>query len=195
MKDSTSLYACMWQAVLFCIPCYLSSSLKYKIVLGILCVWKVRKYMYDNYRGCVLCACVPEGGVQCSGRRIGTLLAVEKLIDMPQADVFQQIQSQFERKSPRPFCHGSRTKVLARNDVHFISDLPDKWLVDYERRQGHRHSGFFAYNHLPYKTFGNLKHTDVYDLIGEQLEIAISKHHAYSHVRAPPTFLHDCAHQ
>ena len=109
---------------------------------------------------------------------------------MPQADVFQQIRSQFERKTLPPLCPGgcTCTKVLARNDVHFISDLPDKWLVDYERRQGHRHTGFFAYNHLPYKTFANLKHTDVYDLIGEQLGVAITKHQAYSHVRAPPTF-------
>lgn len=109
--------------------------------------------------------------------------------NMPQADVFQQIRTQFQEKAYRPLSTGDRTKVLARNDVHFISELPNKWRADYERRQGHRHTGFFAYNHLPYKTFGDLKHTDVYDLMGDRLGITVTKQHAYSHVRAPPIFL------
>lgn len=109
---------------------------------------------------------------------------------MPQADLFQQIRTQFQEKTYRPLSTVGRTKVLARSDVHFISELPNKWRVDYERRQDHKHTGFFAYNHLPYKTFGNLKHTDVYDLMGDRLGMTVTKQHAYSHVRAPPIFLH-----
>ena len=94
---------------------------------------------------------------------------------MPQADMFQQIRTQFERNPPLTFTKG-HAKVLARNDEHFITELPEKWRVDYERRNGHHHTGFFAHNHLPYRTFGKLKHTDVYDLIADHLGVTITRH-------------------
>lgn len=73
-------------------------------------------------------------------------------------------------------------QVLARNDACFITELPNKWHVDYDRRSKHQHTGFFAYNHVPYRTFGNLRHTDVYDLIGDKLGIVVQKHWHYMQV-------------
>ena len=62
--------------------------------------------------------------------------------------------------------------------------------MDYDRRVGHHLTGYFAHNHIPYVTFANLKHTDVYDLIGDNLDITMQKHWHYmqvSHVLWIPT--------
>lgn len=54
--------------------------------------------------------------------------------------------------------------------------------MDYERRKLHHHTGYFALNHVPYKTFANLKHTDVYDLLGDHLEILMNRQYAFAQV-------------
>ncbi len=94
---------------------------------------------------------------------------------MPHVDILQQVRTQFER-NPLPPSRGRRTKVLARSGTEFISDLPDKWRVDYDRRNQHLHTGFFAYNHVPYRSFGNLKYTDPYDLIRDSLGVSVAKY-------------------
>lgn len=94
---------------------------------------------------------------------------------MPQTDVFQQIRSQFERNPFPP--SGERGavqggKVIARNRDWFVSEKPEKSREDYERRAGHRRSGFFALPHVPYKPFAGLKHTEAYNLIEDQLKVS-----------------------
>ncbi len=73
-------------------------------------------------------------------------------------------------------------QVLARDDNYFITELPEKWRVDYDRRAGHENTGYFSCNYLPYVTFDNLKHTDVYDLIGDHLGIVVQNHWYYMQV-------------
>lgn len=96
---------------------------------------------------------------------------------MPQADMFHQIRSQYERslESRLRREHGDPRKVLARSEESFVTELPDKWRVDYERRRGHSHSGLYALANVPYKTFGNLKHTDAYDLLCDHLDVSIGR--------------------
>lgn len=94
---------------------------------------------------------------------------------MPQqGDVFHQIRTQFDDGLPSLPARPDR-KVLARNDAHFITELPEKWRIDYDRRNGHRNTGLFAHSHIPYRTFGNLKHTDAYDLVSDHLGVTITK--------------------
>jgi len=95
---------------------------------------------------------------------------------MPQLDIFQQIRTQFEKSSP-PVVAKRHEKVLARNQASFVSELPDKWRVDYERRNRHRHTGYFAYSHIPYRSFGNLKYTDGHDLLADHLGVTFTRHH------------------
>lgn len=71
---------------------------------------------------------------------------------------------------------------MARDQKWFITELLDKWRVDYERRKLHHHTGYFALNHIPYKTFANLRFTDVYDLLGEHLGIMMNRHYAFMQV-------------
>lgn len=116
-------------------------------------------------------------------------------------EVFQHVREQYESKPPprKEFGPGHakvgqiRTyryiivcvpwfQVVARNEKWFITELPEKWRQDYERRKRHRHTGYFACNHVPYKTFANLRHTDVYDLLGDHLGILMSKHYAFMQV-------------
>ena len=75
-----------------------------------------------------------------------------------------------------------RLQVVARDEKWFITELLDKWKVDYERRKRHHHTGYFALNHVPYKTFANLKHTDVYDLLGHHLGILMNRQYAFMQV-------------
>ena len=95
---------------------------------------------------------------------------------MPQPSTFQQIRSQFEKNSlpsspESDEVHGG--KVIARNRDWFVSEKPWKSREDYERRAGHRRSGFFALPHVPYRPFAGLKYTDAYNLIEEQLKISV----------------------
>lgn len=95
---------------------------------------------------------------------------------MPQANAFQQIRSQFEKNPLPPSVetdgeHGG--KVIARNREWFVSEKPEKSQEDYERRAGHRRSGFFALPHVPYRPFAGLKYTDAYNLIEEQLNVSV----------------------
>ena len=54
--------------------------------------------------------------------------------------------------------------------------------MDYERRKFHHHTGYFALNYLPYKSFANLKHIDVYDLLGQHLGILVNRQYAFMQV-------------
>ena len=104
---------------------------------------------------------------------------------MPQVDLFHQIRTKFERSPPSPVAK-RHEKVLARNQASFVTELPDKWRVDYERRNGHRHTGFFAYSHVPYRSFGNLKYTDGHDLLADHLRVTITRHHKVSPSHSHP---------
>ena len=75
-----------------------------------------------------------------------------------------------------------RLQVVARDEKWFITELLDKWKVDYERRKRHHHTGYFALNYIPYKTFASLKHTDAYDLLGDHLGILMNRQYAFMQV-------------
>lgn len=100
---------------------------------------------------------------------------------MPQADMFHQVRSQYERSMESRLRHrlthehGDPRKVLARSEESFITELPDKWRIDYDRRKGHSHTGLYALANVPYKSFGNLKHTDAYDLLCEHLDVSVGR--------------------
>ncbi|XP_064381945.1 uncharacterized protein LOC135330904 [Halichondria panicea] len=99
---------------------------------------------------------------------------------MSLSDVFVQIRNKFDKNGHPSEVHGpGHRKVLARDDNYFITELPEKWRVDYDRRAGHENTGYFSCNYLPYVTFDNLKHTDVYDLIGDHLGIVVQNHWYY----------------
>ena len=100
---------------------------------------------------------------------------------MPLTEAFAQIRAQFEDK-PLPVEAERHNKVITRNNECFITELPEKWRLDYERRRHHDHTGYFAYNYIPYRTFANLKHTDVCDLISDHLDVRIRKHFGFLQV-------------
>ena len=66
---------------------------------------------------------------------------------------------------------------MARNEKWFVPEQLDRWRVISERRKQLHHTGHSALNYLPYRTFGNLKHTDVYDLLGDHLGILMNKNY------------------
>lgn len=75
---------------------------------------------------------------------------------------------------------GFLSQVLVRNNECFITEHPDKWLIDYKRRLGHKQTGYFARNSVPYIPFGNLKHIAVNPLIEETIGITLQKHGCYN---------------
>ena len=101
---------------------------------------------------------------------------------MPLVDVFQQIRSQLESKPPTPDKppllgrqENDDAKVLARNEECYVSEMPFKSCIDYERRAGHSQTGFFSLSHLPYRPFGGFKHADPYNLIEEYFGVSIPR--------------------
>ncbi len=69
--------------------------------------------------------------------------------------------------------------MLSRNNEYFTTDLPERWRLNYNRRLGHKKTGYFSKNNAPYVTFDNLKYTDVYDLVEENLDIVMQEHWHY----------------
>ena len=55
--------------------------------------------------------------------------------------------------------------------------MPAKTFVDFERRAGHRLTGFDALAHLPYRAFAGLKHTDPHSLIEDELGLSVHRNH------------------
>lgn len=91
---------------------------------------------------------------------------------MPLLETIQNLRSQYERGATLPPVR-SYKRILARNNDFFISELSNTWQTNYERRKKNLSRGFFSANILPYKTCGELKHLDLYELIKEHLKIEI----------------------
>lgn len=66
-------------------------------------------------------------------------------------------------------------KVLARDDKWFITDLPGKWKVDYERRKEQYKTGYFSSINAPYKAFANYKNAEVSELLDDALSLNLTK--------------------
>ena len=65
---------------------------------------------------------------------------------------------------------------LHRNDKWFITALPDKWRVDYERRKEQYKTGYFSSTSSPFKPFANFKSAEVIDILEDAFTINLSKH-------------------
>lgn len=90
---------------------------------------------------------------------------------MPLPEIMQHLRAQYERGAVVPSVQSYKL-ILARNDDFFISDFPpNKWQTDYERRKCNLSCGFFSVNTLPYKSCGEMRHLDCYELIKERLRI------------------------
>ena len=92
--------------------------------------------------------------------------------NMP-VDAFLRIRSQLEsQSSPKCLLETDRqheAKVIARNRECYVTERPDKSILDYERRARHHHTGFASLAHVPYRPFAGLKHTDPYSLIADTM--------------------------
>ncbi len=69
----------------------------------------------------------------------------------------------------------SISQVLARGKNIFVTSLPEKWKLDYIRRKGQCNTGLFSISNIPYKTFEDLTHLDIYDVLQECMGITINK--------------------
>ena len=95
------------------------------------------------------------------------------------ADAFALIRSLAESHPARDSSSSPEeddAKVLARSREAFVSERPGKWLTDYRRRCGHRHTGFDSLPQVPYRPFAGLRHTDVYHLIADTWDLSLSSY-------------------
>lgn len=67
------------------------------------------------------------------------------------------------------------SKVLARDDKWFITELPGKWKLDYERRKEQYKTGYFSSINIPYKTFASYKNVGVSELLEDALSLNLVK--------------------
>ena len=66
-------------------------------------------------------------------------------------------------------------QVLARDEKWFITELPGKWKLDYERRKEHCNTGYFSSINVPYKTFASYKNIGVCELLEDALSISLAR--------------------
>ena len=68
---------------------------------------------------------------------------------------------------------------MTRNADWYLTDHPEKWKQDYERRKGPHDCGYFSAKGIPYKPFGNLRALSALDLVEEALSIPITRPYKY----------------
>lgn len=97
---------------------------------------------------------------------------------MPFNDGFRHLRNQIENSailcSPR-LNYTHKAPVIARTDVAFLSEFPEHLLDSLARRKKHCGTGLFSPQHLPFKTFGNLKHTDTFEWVADYFDISPPK--------------------
>lgn len=103
-------------------------------------------------------------------------------LEMPQPDTLSSIRALLEdqNQSAQKILQGdAAAKVITRNHDSFLTERPEKSKLDYQRRTGHRHTGFNSLTHVPYRPFADLKHTDAHSLITESMGLPSQRIHIH----------------